>query len=209
MPSLKVLPRQLGKMKKLSVLRLECSASLKLPSRFRKLSLSRLQFICTDSAESTSVSAVRKYNKLKGLEINAVTFGAFPEWIYEMDALEYLGLVHGNLTEIPTSINKMKGLKTIQFGKNALIALPKEFGELKLLAYVDLSNNNFAEFPVVLLELTELYDIDLSGNKIKTIPENITVLRKLISLDLRNNPISVEEQERIRQLLPDVRVYFN
>lgn len=208
MPALQQIPAQFGKMKKLEVLYLQCPGKLVFPSSLKKRHGLRITFICSDSTESESLSAMKHYKYLEGLEIRSVPFKVFPEWICTIGSLEYLHLQKCHLTNIPASLARLHALGGLYLDHNSLSALPTELSKLDSLIYIGLSDNNFDQFPTVLLQMKGLHSINLSGNSLHSIPDEIVQLKALFSLDLSRNPINAEEQEKIRKLLPDVKLYF-
>jgi Leucine-rich repeat (LRR) protein len=98
----------------------------------------------------------------------------------------YLQLSGVNLTEIPPMIYKKVNLK-----------------------YLDLSQNLIEVVAARISVFEKLEHLDLSNNKLTSLPPEIGNLQKLSVLDLRHNSISPEEEEKIKQLLPNCkRIYF-
>ena len=56
--------------------------------------------------------------------------------------------------------------------------------------------------------LSNLKEFDLTYNQLTSLPESIGKLTNLERLDLRNNPMSDEEKERIKKLLPNTYISF-
>ena len=104
--------------------------------------------------------------------------------------------------------------------------------QLKYLEKVSLSKNEFETFPIVLTELTDLKKLYLDQNQITAIPHDINKLIKLEVLDMWSNELYIvpesiselqnlkvfdlrviqmtqAEQDRIKALLPDTKVYFS
>jgi Leucine-rich repeat (LRR) protein len=54
----------------------------------------------------------------------------------------------------------------------------------------------------------KVYKLDLSRNQLKTLPEEMAEMKNLQYLYLGENPISDEEEENIKELLPECHIYF-
>lgn len=78
--------------------------------------------------------------------------------------------------------------------------------ESNRVCYLDLSNRNLTELPKEVLQFNNLQSLYLNFNKLTTFPEDIRKLKNLTSIDLTGNPITIEETDRIRSLLPKVNI---
>ncbi len=72
------------------------------------------------------------------------------------------------------------------------------------LEQLDLSNNRITALPEEIVDMPKLERIDLNGNPVSKLPENIGRMENLKTLMLYGTQIPKEEQERIREALPDL-----
>ncbi|EMM78569.1 leucine rich repeat protein [Leptospira santarosai str. 2000030832] len=94
--------------------------------------------------------------------------------------------VYYNLTEAlqhPTDVQYLY-LEASE-GGNQLTTLPEEIGNLQ-----------------------NLQTLNLNNNQLTTLPKEIGKLQKLKWLDLSGNPSLIDQEEKIRKLLPNVNLYF-
>lgn len=151
----------------------------------------------------------------------------FPELCFEYEVrtdLEYINNAKfRRLRYIPSRIRSFTKLKDLELTSNILSSLPNEFGHLISLEAIDLDRNKFTKFPSILTKLLKLKSINLKKNSLREIGElgnNLTYLRlsdnkptslfnsisnliKLQYISLDGNPISKQEMEKIKNLLPD------
>lgn len=91
-----------------------------------------------------------------------------------------------------------------------LAELPKELlPKLPKLESWFLANNKLVELPPNMAKLRSLAYLDLSNNKIKTFPKNLKWLKRIKFLSLEGNPMSEEELERIKKVLPLEAVFLS
>lgn len=91
------------------------------------------------------------------------------------------------------------------------MSLPTEIGKLAKLHTLALSSNpkfNFGEVFMPLSQLPALDKLSLVGNRLETLPDSIGKLIGLKVLFLNENPLSAEERERIKKLLPHCEIKF-
>ncbi|WP_103666629.1 COR domain-containing protein [Pseudanabaena sp. BC1403] len=113
---------------------------------------------------------------------------------------EELDLSGRDLTDLPSSIGKLKNLKRLILGKwdsaqrkyigNNLTTLPLEISELTNLKSLGFAGNKIKSFPNAFERLTRLQFLDMSNNQISLIQNSILRLSSLQFLHLRNNQIT-------------------
>jgi Leucine-rich repeat (LRR) protein len=91
------------------------------------------------------------------------------------------------------------------------VSLPTEVSKLVKLHTLALSSNpklNFGEAFTILSQLPTLEKLFLVGNRLEALPDSIGKLIGLKVLFLNENPLSAEERERIKKLLPHCEIKF-
>jgi Leucine-rich repeat (LRR) protein len=157
-------------------------------SDFVKVKNDKKEDFLLDSLGKTYPTAYRLEDlneKITALDLSKTHLDSFPKDILKNLQLEILLLNHNNLSELPKEISELKALTYLSLNNNQLNVLPKEIGELKALT-----------------------KLNLSFNQLTALPQEIGELKALTNLDLENNPISEEEQERIKKLLPNCKIEF-
>lgn len=71
---------------------------------------------------------------------------------------------------------------------------------------LDLSQQNLTELPKEVLQFSNLRSLYLNFNKLTHLSSDLTKLKNLQLIDLTGNPISAEEVNRIRSLLPKTNI---
>ena len=89
--------------------------------------------------------------------------------------------------------------------KKTLDAALKEPEKTYLL---DLSHQGLVKLPEKVGQLTNLSELYLNNNKLTQLPPEIYHLKNLTILDLSGNPISTDEVQKVRKLLPNTQVFF-
>jgi hypothetical protein len=140
-----------------------------------------------------------------------------------------LDLSGKRLKEVPPEVFQLKNLQELILDKNKLSELPAALSNLKNLQRLSAAHNHLEEFSVAVCNLKNLRRIDFSDNEISKLPDEIHRLQKLEELilwsniigyypgtmmrltnlkllDLMHNEMSINEQERIFNMFPEVDV---
>ncbi|MDH5680803.1 MAG: hypothetical protein OEZ36_04385, partial [Spirochaetota bacterium] len=102
-----------------------------------------------------------------------------------MDKLSHLSVVSYRMSGLPGSVVRVKNINKLYLWSNGLETLNPEITRLK-----------------------ELRELSLWNNRLRTLPLEIRNLKRLRLLDLRRNKIPIEEQEKIKRLLPQCEIIF-
>lgn len=119
-----------------------------------------------------------------------------------------LDLSGNNIATLPANIGKLQYLNELYLNKNQIKELPMEFGNLKHLRILTFRQNKLTELPKSIAQLTNLENLDLAFNQINSLPLEVANLKKLRTLTLVGNDIPIKEQQKIKALLPNTKVYF-
>ncbi len=143
-----------------------------------------------------------------------------------------VGVIHGNVTDIPEDVGKLTSLTRFQVQDQRLTSVPESIGNLVHLQILKLGGNDITRLPDAIGNLTALTTLHIYDNRLTALPETIGNLSSLTVLDARKNSlkslpstmtrlagtlkkvylganqISPEEQSRIRTMLPQTEVYF-
>lgn len=124
------------------------------------------------------------------LELDSKNLDIIPSEIELLTSLSTLNLRDNNLTNIPDEINQLTNLTSLILENNNLTTLPDEIEELDELETLYLSNNNFSTIPNGVYLLNNLITLKLGGNGLTTIPASFLFLFNLEHLNLSDNNIT-------------------
>lgn len=142
-----------------------------------------------------------KKKKLK--QIPSEVFTSFPN-------LSSLDLSHNLIDSIPASLGNLVNLKYLNLSHNKISLFPAELGSLAQLQKLVVNNNNIEALPSSIGNLQKLEYIDLWSNELGSIPEEIkNISGNLKTLDLRAILFDIDQQKKIRELLPKTRIFFS
>ena len=96
----------------------------------------------------------------------------------------------------------------VDLRKKFLPEIPSSIFEQEFLQILLLGYNSIEEIPESITKLKTLKILSLKHNQLKTLPNKIGHLTSLKKIDLSENPISKEEQEKIKKLLPNCEIIF-
>ena len=94
---------------------------------------------------------------------------------------------------------------------NKLKVISEKLSNMQKLSSINLNENpnlNLRGVFDIVSNISSMKILLLRYNEWTSLPENLSKLSKLQVLDLQGNKFSVEEQERIRKALPDVRLVW-
>lgn len=142
-----------------------------------------------------------------------------PDSVFQMTNLRHLVITgmdcdYGDrincwmVTDIPTTIKKLKNLKSLRLTLNAISTIPNELTELNELALIDLTDNPGLNNVDNLAKLPGLQYLYLYGCGLTKLPDNIGDLKNLKELGLAGNNLDKVEQARIKNALPGCLVKF-
>ena len=102
--------------------------------------------------------------------------------------------------------DEMRNLKKLYLDDMELTSLPESIENLTNLEWLHLGYNKLETLPDSIVNLKNLEKLWLYQNKLTSLPEDMDKLTNLNYLVLHNNPISDEEIERIKKLLPNTDI---
>lgn len=117
------------------------------------------------------------------LIVNRNRIQGFPNWLAEMTDLKVLLADHNRLSDFPEVLLRMPQLEQLSLGENYLTGIP-----------LDIDN------------MTSLQILSLWGNVLASFPASLGNLERLQILDLLHNEMTVEEQDMLEALLPEVQL---
>lgn len=154
-----------------------------------------------------SLAQLKNLKKLKFYSYYDKNPPPFPSVFCELENLEELEIAR--FIEYPTALEKLQKLTFLKIGNYQMTAFPKSIFKLKNLKKLHASSARLTEFPNEISALKALEDIYLYGNKIKKIPNSIIELPNLKLLNLGANELPKSEVERLKNLLPHVKLVLN
>ena len=154
----------------------------------------------------TSLSEVNDPNAVYSLKLTYKRLKAVPPEIRQMKNLQQLDLSKNFIDSIPSWIGELSQLKSLDVSRNWIHFLPETVEQLSSLELLDASRNPLEELPVTIAKLASLKQLVLWKTGIYELPPSIVMLNgSLKVIDLRACPLTLEDQELISDLLPDVK----
>lgn len=153
--------------------------------------------------------ALQNPDKVYRLDLRRNKLKTFPMEILKLKNLQELDLSKNNLKELPEEIGTLTNLQVLNISGNKLQYLPDSIGELKNLKKFVGSRNSLVALPKRIGDLQNLEILDIWENELSTFPDELSKLKKLRWMDLRVILLNDEDQERIRKLLPNAKIFFS
>jgi len=110
------------------------------------------------------------------------------------------------LDVIDPRIGRLKMLKELYLGANNFKKIPAEICELMHLEQLLVYDNKLTELPQEIGNLSNLKVLFVNDNEISSFPESISKLKNLVVINIMGNPISGNEIEKLKRLLPNCRI---
>jgi Leucine-rich repeat (LRR) protein len=169
--------------------------------------------------DSISLAMAGEYTDLKAaledgdrvvkLNLRHKKLKEFPMQILTLRKLQYLDLSRNRIKNLPDSIVNLSDLQYLIISKSGLESLPGNIGRMKNLKVLNVNQNEISMLPYSFGDLENLEVADLWSNNLEVFPESLSKLGHLREMDLRAILIPANQQERIRNLLPNVKIHFS
>jgi hypothetical protein len=108
--------------------------------------------------------------------------------IVEEGRVTGLMLQYRNISRLPTGLERLANLKTLDLSGNAIANLPPLRG-LPNLKRLILRANQFSQFPMYIGKLWNIEALDIANNRLQSLPDSIVALTPIVLLDLAGNKL--------------------
>jgi len=132
-----------------------------------------------------------------------------PESVRALTELRYLIVSKNKLHDLPPWLPELANLTVILADHNRMEAFPEVLLRMPSLVQISLGENFIQGIPLDIDALQNLRFLALWGNVLAQFPASLGNLEHLEVLDLIHNDMTVEEQDMVTHLLPDVRVLMS
>lgn len=226
---LKQLPDTFCQLTNLQVLDLSNNPLRQLPQGFEKLQKLRKLKIGGDI--ESMAQQIAQLTWMEELTIQNTAWAQLPIWIGNFAHLQQLIIKRNCIKHLPQTLTKLHKLKNLDASYNHLQALPDDIGQLTALQEVSFEGNQLNKLPESMAHLQKLRFLQLGYNKLQSLPVGIGQLPTLETLILENNqlktlavgagdfarlhtlmltgnPITPQEIERLKLLLPHTIIHW-
>ena len=143
------------------------------------------------------------------LDLSRTKLKQFPPEIFQLKRLRILDLSHNKISEIPEEIGDMILLNGLNMSNNKIRRIPPSITKITDLISLQLNRNVIDSLPIEMGNLKNLEVLELWDNELGFIPDEVKGMNSLRIFELRGILFNEEDQQRIRSLLPDAKVYFS
>lgn len=222
---------KLSKLSDLQALKLSGNGVTTYPPGFETM-VNLLYFASYNNKLTSFPENLRNFRSLQYLDLQHTVIDSIPAQIAYLSRLQ--SFKFGNTEDtvrLPQTLRYLKSLKDITIENCLLDSFPAELFRIPNLYYLNLSstntwylsrhfermqnlevlvveNNHLSTIPFEIYKASKLRILSLRGNQIQKLPDSISQLENLTILDLRGNPISGEELEKLKILLPGCEIRF-
>ncbi len=183
------IPREIGQLKFLRVLKLTSNNLITLPFEISHLSNLR-QLYLGNNKFATLPLHLKNLNSLQELYAFNNQFNKFPSVLSEIPSLEELSLSSNKISFLPPEISLLVNLRKFDLFNNPLAGLPASISKLKSLIELNLSRTELHKLPKFVTEIKTLTTLKLAENSLTSLPQEIKKLNSLQILDLTDNNLS-------------------
>lgn len=185
-----ILPPVFSQLTNLEYLEINASEITIIPTSIGDLSKLKTLIICNGYDPIRIPSELGKLTQLTKLQLYNYHFGSLPSEIGNLVNLESTMLC-GDLTELPSSIQNWKKLRSLYLAGNNFKKTPSPVFHLTQLENLDLSDNKLSQLNDSILLLKQLKELGLGSNiELDQLPPRICELQKLETMYLQNTKIS-------------------
>ena len=154
-------------------------------------------------------SALLNPDKVYRLNLRGQKLKIFPENVLKLKNLQELDLSKNKLTSLPEKIGLLTNLQILNVSVNQIETLPDSIGMLIHLERIIAFKNNLIGLPRQIGNLENLEVLDIWSNDLAIFPEELSKLKKLRWMDLRVILLNDDDQDRIKKLLPNAKIFFS
>lgn len=174
-----------------------------------------IKYIIAENDDEKMMLATQVFNMLISANPESVSLAKYyMEQDYFQEYIPYLNKIGEETFSELVKLTKMSWIKIIRqnnidLSNKLLKKFPKGLDKLINLEFLDISNNQLKEIPEGIGNLINLKVLYLEDNMIKQIPESIKNLTNMNTFYLMANHLSKSEEIKIKNLLPNCRIFFN
>lgn len=153
-----------------------------------------------------SLKEVRNPDSVYILQLNFKRLRQIPPKVFEMHNLRKLDLGRNFIDSIPPEIGTLTRLEELDLRRNRIRTVPPEVGQLTRLRRINLSRNPILELPDEMGNLVRLEELILWMTGVVAFPPTFVALNESLKvIDLRVCPLTWDDQQAIKELLPSPR----
>lgn len=153
-----------------------------------------------------SLKDVRNPDSVYVLQLHFKRLRQIPPQVFSFRNLRVLDLGRNFIDSIPPEIASLTQLEELNLHRNRIRTVPPEVGKLVNLRKLNLSRNPILELPDALGQLRQLEELIIWCTGIVSFPPTFVALDQTLRLiDMRVCPMTYEDQQAVKELLPNPR----
>ena len=153
-----------------------------------------------------AVQAHRAGNVVLAVDLSRNRLRELPADLMLLTDLTYLIVSRNKLSSLPEWAVEMTDLKAFIADYNRFEEFPEELLRMPHLKQVSLGENFLRAIPLDIDAMADLEILSLWGNVLARFPASLGNLEHLQVLDLLHNEMTVDEQDQLKALLPEVQL---
>ena len=154
----------------------------------------------------TAVQAQRNGAVVLALDLSRQRLKDLPPDLMLLEDLTYLLASRNRLDHFPDWLADMTDLQAIVADHNRFRDFPEVLLRMPHLTQISMGDNELQGIPLDIDLITELEVLSLWSNLLASFPASLGNLAQLQILDLLHNEMTVDEQNMLTALLPDVQL---
>ena len=157
----------------------------------------------------TAVQAQRNGAVVLALDLSRQRLKDLPPDLMLLEDLTYLLASRNRLDHFPNWLADMTDLQAIVADHNRFRNFPEVLLRMPHLSQISMGDNELHGIPLDIDLIADLEVLSLWSNLLASFPASLGNLEQLQILDLLHNEMTVEEQDMLTALLPDVQLNFS
>lgn len=144
-----------------------------------------------------------------GISFKKHRLDSLPSDLKRFNKLKSLDISHNKLENLPDFLTEFKALEEIDFSKNKFRVFPEQLFKISTLRKISFTRNNIESIPSPISNLKELTYLDFWDNPIASFPEEFTLLPKLKTIHAEGIMFGPKFQKMWVEKLPKTSIYFD